>query len=142
MFFQEIVMFQKQQTGLRALRAAGIALALMGFAGQSAIAQEAVVSNESQTVVRDAETGKLRGATAAEAVALKAQSVKANARIAPKATLQKSHSSGARGARLTDEFMTTSVAVRNADGSITVTHGDTQNADSTGHVHTITPVTE
>ncbi len=135
-------MFQKQQTGLRALRAAGIALALMGFAGQSAIAQEAVVSNESQTVVRDAETGKLRGATPAEAVALKAQSVKANARIAPKATLQKSHSSGARGARLTDEFMTTSVAVRNADGSITVTHGDTQNADSTGHVHTITPVTE
>ncbi len=135
-------MFQKQQTGLRALRAAGIALALMGFAGQSAIAQEAVVSNESQTVVRDAETGKLRGATPAEAVALKAQSVKAMARIAPKATLQKSHSSGARGARLTDEFMTTSVAVRNADGSITVTHGDTQNADSTGHVHTITPVTE
>ena len=135
-------MFQKQQTGLRALRAAGIALALMGFAGQSAIAQEAVVSNESQTVVRDAETGKLRGATPAEAVALKAQSVKANARIAPKATLQKSHSSGARGARLTDEFMTTSVAVRNADGSISVTHGDTQNADSTGHVHTITPVTE
>ncbi|MBD8566764.1 MAG: hypothetical protein EOO80_09355 [Oxalobacteraceae bacterium] len=135
-------MFQKQQTGLRALRAAGIALALMGFAGQSAIAQEAVVSNESQTVVRDAETGKLRGATPAEAVALKAQSVKANARIAPKATLQKSHSSGARGARLTDEFLTSSVAVRNADGSITVTHGDTQNADSTGHVHTITPVTE
>ena len=135
-------MFQKQQTGLRALRAAGIALALMGFAGQSAIAQEAVVSNESQTVVRDAETGKLRGATPAEAVALKAQSVKANARIAPKATLQKTHSSGARGARLTDEFMTTSVAGRNADGSITVTHGDTQNADSTGHVHTITPVTE
>ena len=135
-------MFQKQQTGLRALRAAGIALALMGFAGQSAIAQEAVVSNESQTVVRDAETGKLRGATPAEAVALKAQSVKAMARIAPKATLQKTHSSGARGARLTDEFMTTSVAVRNADGSITVTHGDTQNADSTGHVHTITPVTE
>ncbi|GAA0400551.1 post-PEP-CTERM-1 domain-containing protein [Massilia aurea] len=135
-------MFQKQQTGLRALRAAGIALALMGFAGQSAIAQEAVVSNESQTVVRDAETGKLRGATPAEAVALKAQSVKANARIAPKATLQKSHSSGARGARLTDEFLTSSVAVRNADGSISVTHGDTQNADSTGHVHTITPVTE
>ena len=135
-------MFQKQQTGLRALRAAGIVLALMGFAGQSAIAQEAVVSNESQTVVRDAETGKLRGATPAEAVALKAQSVKANARIAPKATLQKTHSSGARGARLTDEFLTSSVAVRNADGSITVTHGDTQNADSTGHVHTITPVTE
>lgn len=135
-------MFQKQQTGLRALRAAGIALALTGFAGQSAIAQEAVVSNESQTVVRDAETGKLRGATPAEAVALKAQSVKANARIAPKATLQKSHSSGARGARLTDEFLTSSVAVRNADGSISVTHGDTQNADSTGHVHTITPVTE
>ena len=34
-------MFQKQQTGLRALRAAGIAFALMGFASQSAMAQEA-----------------------------------------------------------------------------------------------------
>ncbi len=136
-------MFQKQQAGLRALRAAGIALALMGFAGQSAIAQEApVAANESLTIVRDAESGKLRGASAAEAAALKTQSVRANARIAPKATLQKFHSSGARGARLTDEFMTTSVAVRNPDGSITVTHGDTQNADSTGHVHTITPVTE
>ena len=136
-------MFQKQQAGLRALRAAGIALALMGFAAQSAIAQEApVAANESLTIVRDAESGKLRGASAAEAAALKTQSVRANARIAPKATLQKFHSSGARGARLTDEFMTTSVAVRNPDGSITVTHGDTQNADSTGHVHTITPVTE
>ncbi|MBB6133830.1 hypothetical protein HD842_001972 [Massilia aurea] len=136
-------MFQKQQTGLRALRAAGIAFALMGFASQSAMAQEApAVSNDSLTVVRDAETGTLRAPTPAEAATLKAQSVRAMARIAPKPTLQKFHSSGARGARLTDEFMTTSVAVRNADGSISITHGDTQNADSTGHVHTITPVTE
>jgi hypothetical protein len=135
-------MSQKHPSGLR-LRAAGITLALMGFASQSAIAQEApAVSNDSLTVVRDAETGKLRSANAAETAVLKAQSTKAFARVAPKATQQKFHSSGARGARLTEEFMTTSVAVRNADGSLTVTHGEANNADSTGHVHTLSPVTE
>lgn len=136
-------MSQKHQSGLRSLRAAAIAVALTGFASQCAIAQEAPVTpNDSLTVVRDAETGKLRGANAAEAATLKSQSTKANARIAPKATLQKFHKSGARGARLTDEFMTTSVAVRNADGSISVTHGDAKDVDSTGHVHTMSPVTE
>lgn len=135
-------MSQKHPSGLR-LRAAGITLALMGFASQSALAQEApVASNDALTVVRDAETGKLRGASAAEAAALKTQSAKVNARVAPKPTLQKFHSSGARGARLTDEFMSTSVAVRNADGSITVSHGDAHSADSTGHAHTTSPVTE
>jgi len=136
-------MVQKHQSGLRLLRAAGIAVALMGFASQGAVAQEAPVqSNDSLTVVRDAETGKLRNANAAEAAALNAKSAKATARTAPKANLQKFHSSGAKGARLTDEFMSTSVAVRKADGSIAVTHGDANNADSTGHDHTITPVTE
>jgi hypothetical protein len=136
-------MFQKQQTGLRALRAAGITLALMGFASQGAVAQEAAVqSTDSQIAVKDAETGQLRAATPAEAAALNTKAVRANARIAPKPTLQRIHSSGARGARLTDEFLTSSVAVVNADGTLTVTHGDAKNAESTGHVHTITPVTE
>ena len=136
-------MFQKQQTGLRALRAAGITLALMGFASQGAIAQEAPVqSTDSQIAVKDAETGQLRAATPAEAAALNAKAARATARIAPKPTLQRIHSSGARGARLTDEFLTSSVAVINADGTLTVSHGDAKNAESTGHVHTITPVTE
>lgn len=136
-------MFQKQQTGLRALRAAGITLALMGFASQGAVAQEAPVqSTDSQIAVKDAETGQLRAATPAEAAALNAKATRATARIAPKPTLQRIHSSGARGARLTDEFLTSSVAVVNADGTLTVSHGDAKNAESTGHVHTITPVTE
>jgi len=140
-------MFQKQHTGLRALRAAGITLALMGIASQGAIAQEAPVqSTESLIAVKDAETGKLRGATAAEAAALTAKAAKTNARVAPKPTLQRIHSSGARGARLTDEFMSASVAVVNADGSVGVqcldAHGDANHAASTGHVHNITPVTE
>lgn len=136
-------MFQKQQTGLRALRAAGITLALMGFASQGAVAQEAPVqSTDSQIAVKDAETGQLRAATPAEAAALTTKAARATARIAPKPTLQRIHSSGARGARLTDEFLTSSVAVVNADGTLTVSHGDAKNAESTGHVHTITPVTE
>jgi hypothetical protein len=136
-------MFQKQQNGLRALRAAGITLALMGFASQGAAAQEAPVqSTDSQIAVKDAETGQLRAATPAEAAALTTKATRATARIAPKPTLQRIHSSGARGARLTDEFLTSSVAVINADGTLTVSHGDAKNAESTGHVHTITPVTE
>jgi len=136
-------MSQKHQTGLRALRAAGITFALMGFASQGAVAQEAAPqSAESLIAVKDAETGKLRSATPAEAAALTAKRASATARVAPKPTMQKFHSSGARGARLTDEFMTSSVAVVNADGSLTVSHGDAKNAESTGHVHTITPVTE
>ena len=136
-------MFQKQQNGLRALRAAGITLALMGFASQGAVAQEAPVqSTDSQIAVKDAETGQLRAATPAEAAALTTKATRATARIAPKPTLQRIHSSGARGARLTDEFLTSSVAVINADGTLTVSHGDAKNAESTGHVHTITPVTE
>jgi len=136
-------MSQKHPSGQRLLRAAGIALALLGCAGQSAIAQEAPVqSNESLTVVRDADTGKLRNASAAEQAALATQA-NGNARmmrVAPKATQQKVHASGARGARLTDEFMSTSVAVRAADGSLEMqcfdSHGAASNATTAGHVHT------
>lgn len=140
-------MFQKHQSGLRLLRAAGISLALIGFASQPAVAQQAPLeSTEALTVVRDAETGQLRHASASEMNALKAQSTRALARMAPKATQQKTHGSGARGARLTDEFMSTSVAVRNPDGSIGMqcfdSHGAASDAASSGHVHTITPVTE
>lgn len=71
-------------------------------------------------VVRDAETGQLRVATAAELEALGARSLRLNeVRIgAAAAPLQKAHASGARGARLTDEFMSYAVVTRAADGSL------------------------
>jgi hypothetical protein len=39
-------------------------------------------------------------------------------RAAPQPVLQKYHSSGAQGARLTDEFMSASTAVRKPDGKL------------------------
>ena len=136
-------MSQKHQSGQRLLCAAGITLALLGLVSQSAVAQEAPLqSNESLTVVRDADTGKLRNATAAEATALRAQAANQlrSARIAPQTPLQKFHVSGARGARLTDEFVTSSVAVRKADGSIEMqcfdSHDAAKSAATVGHVHT------
>lgn len=136
-------MSQKHQSGQRLLCAAGITLALLGLVSQSAVAQEASVqSNDSLTVVRDADTGKLRNATAAEATALRAQAATQlrAARIAPQTPLQKFHVSGARGARLTDEFVTSSVAVRKADGSIEMqcfdSHDAAKSAATVGHVHT------
>ena len=136
-------MSQKYQSGQRLLCAAGITLALLGLVSQSAVAQEAPLqSNESLTVVRDADTGKLRNATAAEATALRAQAANQlrSARIAPQTPLQKFHVSGARGARLTDEFVTSSVAVRKADGSIEMqcfdSHDAAKSAATVGHVHT------
>lgn len=144
--YQEIVMSQKHQSG-RLLCAAGITLALLGLAIQSAAAQEAPVrSGDSMTVVRDAETGKLRAPTAAEEAALQSQAqakASGNAsamRAAPKATQQKFHASGARGARLTDEFVNSAVAVRKPDGSVEMqcsdSHGAAKSAVTTGHVHT------
>lgn len=143
------------QSGQRALRAAGIAFALLGFAGQSAIAQETAVheipvgSQEALTVVRDAETGELRAATGAEQAALqaKAGSQSRAARVAPQQVQQKTHAtSGAKGVRLTNEFLSSSVAVRKADGTIEKqcfdSHDAAQGAVSTGHVHTTQAVTE
>jgi hypothetical protein len=136
-------MSQKHQSGQRLLCAAGITLALLGLVSQSAVAQEAPLqSTESLTVVRDAGTGKLRDATAAEAAALRTQASNQlrAARIAPQTPLQKFHVSGARGARLTDEFVTSSVAVRKADGSIEMqcfdSHDAAKSAVTVGHVHT------
>jgi hypothetical protein len=119
----------KQTTFQRLLGAAGV-LALCA-AALPAVAQE-------QTVTRDADSGKLRAATSEELQTLAAKKAKNAMRVAAPTTLSKTHSSGARGARLTDEFLTSSVAVRQADGTVVVQHGTTE-AD----VHaTNTPVTE
>jgi hypothetical protein len=92
-------------------------------------------------VTRDAATGKLRAATAEEHQALAAKKAKFAIRAAAPAPMSKSHSSGARGARLTDEFLTSSVAVRQADGTVVVQHGTTEADVHAAHA-TNTPVTE
>jgi len=73
-------------------------------------------------VVRDADTGKLRAATADELAALNAQGKTAatTSRANPllSSPMPKLHSSGARGVRMTDEMASYSVAVRRADGTI------------------------
>lgn len=134
-------MSQKHLSRQRMICAAGITLALLGLVSQSAIAQEAPVqSTDSITVSRDADTGKLRAATADEVTAMKAAGAARALRVAPKPTLQKYHASGARGARLTDEFMSQNVAVRQPDGSMVEqcfdSHDAANNAVAVAHVHT------
>jgi hypothetical protein len=130
----------------RLLGAAGAGLALCAFAlpaSAQQAQQEAVQSVDSQVVTRDAETGKLRPATAAEQATL--QSLKAMMREAPKPTLQKFHSNGATGVRLTDEFLSAATVVRNADGKLETICTDAHGSQpAAAHVHTAanTPVTE
>ena len=125
----------KQTTIQRLLGAAGVLV--LCAAALPAVAQE-------QTVTRDAETGKLRAATPEEHQALAAKKAKFAMRVAAPTALAKTHANGAHGARLTEEFMTTSVAVRQADGSIKVQHGNADTAEADAHVAhaTNTPVTE
>jgi hypothetical protein len=141
-------MSQKHQSGQRLLCAAGITLALLGLC-QTATAQEAqdqqvqsipLQSVDSMTVVRDPATGKVRAATAEEQAALQAKAAKKMSlmRAAPKPTLQKFHPNGARGVRLTDEFVSSVRAERKADGSLSIfeSHNADPSAAVPGHVHT------
>ena len=136
-------MSQKHLSRQRMICAAGITLALLGGVSQSASAQEAqanVQSTDSMTVTRDAQTGQLRASTGDEVAALKAAGAARAMRVSPKATQQKVHASGARGARLTDEFMSQNVAVRQPDGSMVEqcfdSHDAASNAVAVAHVHT------
>jgi len=128
-------MFATFKSCARSVSVAGTGLALVGIAalplqalahdGHAEAAKpaqaQAPVDANAQVVVRDAATGQLRAATPEEAQAL-------HASRAGVATLRKSavaatpqarfHPSGARGARLTDEFMSYSVVVRQPDGSL------------------------
>ena len=125
---------------------AGLALCALSFpAAAQQAQQEAVSSSDAVVVTRDTD-GRLRPATAAEQASLQAGKVRLMRAATPSA-LPKTHASGARGARLTDEFLTSSVAVRGADGKIQMEchdpHGGTEHA---AHVHAATaantPVTE
>jgi hypothetical protein len=118
-------MSEKLKACLRALSAAGIALAAFNAAAQSALPQNAAVeSTDRVTVVRDATTGELRAPTQDEVAALKSPARK-SLRVAAPTTLRKSHRSGATGVRLTDEFISSVVAVRQPDGSLSISevHG-------------------
>jgi hypothetical protein len=82
----------------------------------------AAAPQESLVIVRDADTGKLRPATAEEHAALKALPASGKARMAFRAMAigpqLKRHSSGAVGIRVTDDMASQSVVVRGADGKL------------------------
>jgi hypothetical protein len=130
------------QKMIACLTAAGISLALLG-AVAPAQAQEA----DALTITRDAESGKLRAMTGAEHAAMQATKAKrAGMRMAAPAAMQKFHASGARGARLTDDMLSSAVVVRQADGSLVKqcfeSHGDANAAAPVGHTHATQYVTE
>lgn len=133
---------------LQRLLGAAAALALCACALPAAAQQaqqDVVQSADAQTISRDPVTGQLRAATPEEQAALVALKAARQARISPKPLVQKFHKSGAAGLELNDEFLTSAVAVRTADGKIQMicdeAHGDQPAA---AHVHTApnTPVTE
>ena len=107
---------------LRYAFSAGLAFvvaASLPVAAQQAVDRTAAASSltNNQIIVRDLDTGEMRAPTAAEAATLRSKGVAA----LPPSTLRtepRSHPSGARGARLTDEFMNYSVLVRQPDGRL------------------------
>jgi hypothetical protein len=146
-------MSEKLKSSQRWWQAVASSLALLcvaalptGAAAQEAQQPAATASSDAMTVVRDAETGKLRHATAAEAQALQKPAKLRSLRIAAAPNLQKFHPSGAQGARLTDEFISAAVAVRKPDGGVEMqcfeSHESADEAMKAGHTHVTTPVTE
>lgn len=134
-------MSQKYLSRQRLLCAAGITVALLGLASQSAMAQEAPIQTaDSLTVTRDAATGKLRAPTADEVTNMKTAAAARAMRVAPAVNQQKVHASGARGARVTDAFLSSNVAVRQPDGSVAEqcfdSHDAAGEAVAVAHVHT------
>jgi len=98
--------------------AAVIPLAVGAAEVQAATDQDAAPAiADSQIVARDPATGQLRAATAEEAQALRRARAEQR-RGGPVTSATHTHSSGAHGARLTEEFMNYSVVVRTADGKL------------------------
>ena len=111
------------RAGALGLGAAAVALAapMLAAAQSSPAAVPAAVaetiSADAQIVVRDGDTGRLRHATPEEAQAL--HSGRAQARSRAGALLEpRAHWSGARGARLSDDFMNFTVVLKRADGKL------------------------
>jgi hypothetical protein len=138
---QEILMFKKVTLALALIGAAGVP----AVAGAQAIEQKA----DAIAVVRDPHSGKLRAPTADEQKALNNGNGNGNGssiavRAAAVPTQQKFHSTGARGLRLNDEFMSSSVVTRTADGKIEMQclePGHKGMAPHTAHA-SLQPVTE
>jgi hypothetical protein len=103
------------------LCAASALLAASSFAVQAADAPASPVTdapafNDAQVVVRDADSGEFRAPTAGEFKTLHAQDAKTLRAMRPLA--RKAHASGAVGVRLTDEFMSYSVVIKQPDGRL------------------------
>jgi len=97
-----------------------VAAALAPLVAQAQASDAATVApsgGEAQIVVKDADSGQLRAATPEEAQALQGARAQLR-RSAAAGNLSKSHWSGAQGARLTDEFLSYSVVVKRADGTL------------------------
>ncbi len=111
-------------------------VALPAAAQQTSAAQPAA---DAQTVVRDADTGKLRAPTAEEHEHMRRShdASTRNARVAPGAMAPRAHHSGARGTRLHDELMHHSVMVRNADGTSSMVCVDSNGVEHA--LHTLQP---
>lgn len=103
--------------GLLALGAGALPLSAVADADTKPLAHSPA---NNIVVTRDAETGQLRAATAAESAALLDRQARLNSLRAAvlQTPLPKVNASGARGVRLTDEMASYSVVVRNADGSL------------------------
>jgi len=101
--------------GAAALLLAGAAMAQATDTAANTAANTAVEATSSQIVVRDAATGALRAASALEAKALASERASAGIRLN---TQPRAHFSGARGVRLSDEFMSHAVLARLPDGSV------------------------
>ena len=109
----------RDATAVGMLLAGAMALPLHA-AAEPLMPAAAVDATASQIVIKDSATGALRAATPTEANAL----MQAKGRVvelrrgSPASPMTKSHWSGARGARLTDQFATYAVLVRQPDGSL------------------------
>jgi hypothetical protein len=143
----------------RVLGTAGVGLVLSAAAvpasAQQAAPQaapqaepQAAPAGDALTVTRDPVSGELRAATAAEQASLRAASQvqsRARIRVAAPRPQPKFHASGARGARVTDDMLTSSVAVRAPDGTIDVGHSPEEaaaKANARAQSHVANPVTE
>ena len=121
-------------------RLLGAGLALLALSGHALAQQEqSAPAADHITVVRDAETGKLRDATPAERAALQASGVRRTLRAAPQPVLQKYHASGAQGARLTDDFMSAAMAARKPDGKLETQCVETHGGDAKAAPHSHAP---
>lgn len=119
-------MFKTIQPIRHTLHAIAVSFVLFGMStvAPHALAQDGhdhatVDPTDRLTVVRDAETGLLRAPTAEERSAMHEKAARRrDGRIPAPRMQQKWHHSGAIGTRVTDELMSTSVAVRKPDGGV------------------------